>query len=158
MYIFVYLSLFTLCFSLFFFCFFRWAGKTAVYENLFLVSTNSFIFIFFLFFLFCGCLFALYPDEIEVYAYYFFFCTIFLPVSSCEVFFLTATFVCRLDLRRKGGAKNIWLKTVKAGEWYFCGYACCGRMSAKFGEEEKSVCMCIHKTTEKICRQMYTFF
>lgn len=24
--------------------------------------------------------------------------------------------------------------------------------------EKKRVCMCIHKTTEKICRQMYTFF
>lgn len=28
----------------------------------------------------------------------------------------------------------------------------------RVGEEEKSVCMCIHKTTEKICRQMYAFF
>jgi len=155
LYIYLYLPFAFLYFS---FVFYRRAWKTAVYENIFLVSTNSFIFIFFLFFLFCGCLFALYPDEIEVDAYCFFFCTIFLPVSSCEVFFLTVTFVCRLGLRRKRGAKNIWLKSVKAGERYFCGYACCGRMPAKLGEEEKSVCMCIHKTTEKICRQMYTFF
>lgn len=155
MYIYLYLPFAFLYFS---FVFYRRAGKTAVYENIFLFLQILLFLYFFCFLLFCGCLFALYPDEIEVDAYYFFFCTIFLPVSSCEVFFLTVTFVCRLGLRRKRGAKNIWLKTVKVGEGYFCGYACCGRMPAKLGEEKNRVCMCIHKTIEKICRQMYTFF
>lgn len=158
MYIYLYLPFAFLYFS---FVFYRRAGKTAVglRKHLFLFLQILLFLYFFCVFLFCGCLFALYPDEIEVDAYFFFFCTIFLPVSSCEVFFLTATFVCRLGLRRKRGAKKYMAEVGEGGRGVFLWVCLLRKNAGETGRGEKRAYACVYiKPPKKYAGKCIHFF
>lgn len=159
---FVYFCIFIVIYPLFFFAFLLFfidKREKPRFTKTFFCFYRFFYFYIFSAFLFCGCLFAFYPDEIEVDAYFFFFCTIFLPVSSCEVFFLTATFVCRLGLRRKRGAKKYMAEVGESGRGVFLWVCLLRKNAGETGRGEKKEYACVYiKPPKKYAGKCIHFF